>query len=210
MFYKRSLLFLVLFSVLSLSGFTQEEDSFLNQGSIGITFSSLGDNELVRFEQLIGAPGTRGKHFYTIGVNYLVPLNPTFELETGIEYSHHKIMVDPNLPPSMDQPEYSIHLDVLTLPFGARVNFLKYFFISAGGMINLDMSNAAEADKQTGLGATASLGAQYDFNQGISVFVNPYLKANGLLPFDSERHHQRLLVTGWRFGILYRLGGNNE
>ncbi|HKL38759.1 MAG TPA: hypothetical protein VJ876_07660, partial [Bacteroidales bacterium] len=146
-----------------------------------------------------------GKHFYTVGLDYLVALNKTFDVETGIEYSRHKMMVDPNLPPSMDRSEYPIYLNILTVPVAARVNFLKYFFFSAGGMLNLDVSGSDGADSQTGLGACVSLGVRYNFEPGISAFINPYMKAVGLLPFVPDDYHQRLMESGWRFGILYRL-----
>jgi|SRR6056297_1921583 len=197
--------------LLTFSCHAQENESEGKNLSLGITFSSFGDNDLVRFDNdLVGYAGTTGKQFYTLGVDYLFPLNHTFDLETGIEYSRHKIMVDPNLPPSLDRSNYPIYLNILTVPIAVRVNFLNYFFISAGGMMNLDLSNAAEADTQTGLGASASLGVKYNFNSGLSVFINPYVKANALLPFSYDDFHQRLMVAGWRFGILYRLGGTGN
>ena len=195
-----SLIFFLTFSV-----HAQEREREHNKSSLGITFSSFGDNELVRLNDAVGFPGTTGKKFYTLGLNYLLPLNRTFDLETGLEYSYHKIMVDPNLPPSLDQPDYPIRMHIMTVPVAARLNFLKYLFFSAGGMLNLDLSNPGEADTQTGLGAIASLGVQYDFDFGMSIFINPYIKANGLLPFAPDDHQQRLMVSGWRFGVLYQL-----
>ncbi|MBS3806523.1 MAG: hypothetical protein KGY60_03390 [Bacteroidales bacterium] len=54
-------------------------------------------------------------------------------------------------------------MDSLTVPVAVRVNFLKYFFVSAGGMVNLDVGGSGGAVTQTGLGACASLGVKYDF-----------------------------------------------
>lgn len=207
MIYKKCLLSFLLVFIFAFSLYSQENDSSLQGRFVGITFSSFGDNELVRFDNdLVGFPGTSGKHFYTLGLDYLVALNKTFDLETGFEYSRHKMMVDPNLPPSMDRSEYPIYLNILTVPVSARVNFLKYFFFSAGGMLNLDVSGSGGADSQTGIGARVSLGMKYDFESGISAFVNPYMKAVGLLPFVPDDYHQRLMESGWRLGILYRLG----
>ena len=201
----RWLLTAILALLLTLCVHAQEQEKASNNVSVGITFSSFGDNALVHFEPLVGAASYSGKWFYSLGVDYIVPISQSFDFETGIEYSRHKIMVDPNLPPSMDKPEYPIHIDILTVPVAARVNFLKYFFFSAGGMLNLDVSGRGGTDTQTGLGAFASLGFQYDFDSGLSAFVSPYIKAHALLPFFPDDYHRRLMVSGWRFGILYRL-----
>ena len=211
MIYKKCLLSLVLVFIFAFSVYSQDNGPSLRGRSVGITFSSFGENDLVRFEDdLVGFHGTTGRRFYTLGLDYLVALNKTFDLETGLEYSRHNMMVDPNLPPSMDRPEYPVYLNVLTVPVSARINFLKYFFFSAGGMLNLDISGSGGSDSQTGLGAMVSLGVKYNFEAGISVFINPYMKAVGLLPFAPDDYHQRLMVTGWRFGVLYRLEGNDE
>ena len=207
---KSSFFFAILVLLLTFSLHAREQKKAGKDASLGITFSSFGDNALVRFEPLDGAASYSGKRFYSLGLDYLIPISQNFDFETGIEYSHHKMMVDPNLPPSMDKPEYPVYLNILTVPVAVRVNFLKYFFVSAGGMVNLDVSGSGGADTQTGLGACASLGVKYDFESGLSAFINPYLKANGLLPFAPGDYQQRLVVSGWRFGILYRLHGNSE
>jgi hypothetical protein len=206
MIYKKCLTSLLLLFMVAFSVYSQKKDSTLKERSVGITFSSFGDNDLVRFDDdLVGFAGVSGKRFYTLGLKYLTALNETFDLETGFEYSRHKMMVDPNLPPDMDRSNYPVYLDIITLPVAARINFLKYFFFSVGGMLNLDVSGSGGADAQTGLGASVSLGVKYDFKSGISAFVNPYLKAVGLLPFTPDDYHQRLMESGWRFGVLYRL-----
>jgi hypothetical protein len=206
MIYKKCLLSFLLLFMVAFSVYSQQKDSVLKKRSVGVTFSSFGDNDLVRFDDdLVGFAGVSGKRFYTLGLKYMTALNKTFGLETGLEYSRHKMRVEPNLPPDMDRPAYSIYLDILTVPVAARITFLKYFFFSAGGMLNLDVSGSGGADSQTGLGASVSLGVKYDFESGITAFINPYLKAVGLLPFAPDDYHQHLMEGGWRFGVLYRL-----
>ena len=206
MIYKKCLLSLLLLFMVAFSVCSQQKDSILKERSVGVAFSSFGDHDLVRFdEDLVGFAGVSGRQFYTLGLKYLTALNKTFGLETGLEYSRHKMIVKPNLPPEMDRQAYPIYLDIITIPVAARINFLKYFFFSAGGMLNLDVSGSDGADSQTGLGASVSLGVKYDFESGITVFVNPYLKVVGLLPFAPDDYHQRLMESGWRFGVLYEL-----
>ena len=206
----RWILFASLALLLSFTVHAQKHEADHKNASLGITFSSFGDNALIHFEPLIGAASYSGKSFYSLGVDYLVPISQSFDFEMGIEYSHHKMMVDPNLPPSMDKPEYPVYLDMVELPFGIRFNFLNYFFVGAGGLLNLDVSHPGISATQTGMGACASLGVKYDFKSGLSAFINPYVKASALLPFSSEDPHRHLMVAGWRFGVLYRLGRKND
>jgi len=207
---KRWLISLSFALILSFSVHAQVQEKANIKASLGVTFSSFGDNSLVHFEPLVGAASYSGERFYSLGLDYLVPISQSFDFETGMEYSHHKMMVDPNLPPSMDKPEYPVYLDLVEVPFGLRFNFLDYFFIGAGGLLTLDVNSPEIGAAQTGLGACASLGAKYEFNSGLSAFVNPYMKANALWPFSPDDPHQHLMVTGWRFGVLYRLGGKDD
>ena len=54
---------------------------------------------------------------------------------------------------------------------------------------------------QTGIGAIFELATKYDFDFGMSVFVNPYLKIHSIFPFQLMRYHQRVLENGKRIGL---------
>ena len=84
---KKLKLYLVcIASILTCSLNAQNEVSKTTKGQIGITFSSLGTNDVAINQGLIGGPGYFGDKFYSIGISYIYPLNHTFDLETGIEY----------------------------------------------------------------------------------------------------------------------------
>lgn len=171
------------------------------KGSIGLSFSSLGENDVYPFEQLVGSPSYSGKGFFTLGLTYAKPLTKALELETALEYSRHKILVRPNLPPHIDIAPYSTQLHLLSLPLVLRVNIWKYFFINGGIMLNMDVSSSTMIDSQSGIGALAGLGLRYGFKSGISVFVNPYMKAHALLPFAPDTYHHHLMESGIRAGV---------
>ena len=63
-------------------------------------------------------------------------------------------------------------------------------------------------DSQTGIGGIIGLGLKYDSQLGVSVFVNPYFKAYSLIPFTEVDNHQRLMESGLRFGLMYKLNLN--
>ncbi len=172
---------------------------------IGITFSSFGSNDVVRFQELDGAASYDSDHFFTIGFNYIQPINNSLFIETGIEYSKHTVLVNPNLPPNMDSEAYKSDFSIINIPITVRANFLKYLFINGGLIVDIDASSESVIDSQTGIGGLIGIGASYDFNFGASVFVNPYFKAHSLLPFSGEDYPHRLMESGIRIGVTYNL-----
>lgn len=203
---KKSALFILCFVLIaSFSCYAQKNEGDSPRGQIGITFSSFGDNPVIRFQSLIGDASYDGDKFYTFGINYLYKLNHTFDMETGIEYSYQKIIINPNLPPQMDNSPHGANFSLVNLPVTIRMNFLRYCFINAGFLFDIDASHASPVDSQTGIGGIMGLGIKYDFNSGISIFANPYSKMHALIPFSSQRYPQRLMESGFRFGLMFTL-----
>ena len=160
---------------------------------------------VIRFEQLIGSGSYDGKSFYTLGINYVFPCNHWLDIESGLEYSEHTILITP-APTGTPVFQHQENFSLLNIPVTARLNFLKYFFINGGVMIDIDASTSSPIDSQTGLGGMLGIAAKYNFKFGMSVFVNPYTKSHALIPFSSGKYPQRLMETGIRFGIEYQLG----
>ncbi|MGB4205814.1 MAG: hypothetical protein WBJ84_09390 [Bacteroidales bacterium] len=174
-------------------------------GKIGVSFSSFGNNEVFRFNELEGAESYSSDHFFTVGVIYLHPINGWLEAETGIEYSKHNILIKPNLPPLIDIFPIKAHFSLLNIPLTLRANFLKYFFVNGGLFTDIDVSTSSPIDNQTGIGALLGVSVKYDFKNGISVFGNPYTKLHSLIPFTDTKYHQRIAETGVRIGITYEM-----
>ncbi|MBN1186662.1 MAG: hypothetical protein JXB49_30575 [Bacteroidales bacterium] len=183
----------------------QENVTKTKKGKIGITFSSFGENDVFRFDELDGAASYNSDYFYTIGINYVYPINKWLEAETGIEYSKQNIIVHPNLPPDMDNSPRKENFTLIDIPVTLRANFLKYFFVNGGLIVDIDGSTNSSIDNQTGIGALIGLSIKYDFDFGISAFVNPYTKIHSLIPFQGEQYHQRIWENGIRIGFTYDL-----
>jgi hypothetical protein len=201
---KRTFL-LILFIVFALSSFAQTTEIKPAKGKIGITFSSFGNNDIIRFEPLDGEASYNPDNFYILGIAYTYKLNNTFDFETGIEYAKHKIIIDPNDPPYNAAPSQNARFSLLNIPLTVRFNFLKYCFVNGGLNVVLDPTVSSPVDSQTGIGAMVGIGLKYDFNSGISTFVNPYAKAHSLISFGADANRQRLMESGFRFGILYNM-----
>jgi hypothetical protein len=170
---------------------------------VGITFSSLGTTDIFG-ETNNTNYNFEGKSFYALGVNYIRGLNKWLELETGVEYSKYNINMKANAYPGMIiyMRTNKTELALLGVPATLRANFLKYFFVNAGLLIDIDLTDGNYLDNQTGFGGVAGFGVNYNFDFGLSVFLNPYIKAHSWIGVESQ---QKILEKGFRLGVTYDL-----
>ena len=196
---------LILCFAFALSMYAQKNEGRKLKGKIGITFSSFGSDFLFRSEPLDGEASYNSDKFYTLGLTYAYQLNKIFEFETGIEYSKYKIVIDPFDPPFNEAPSHGEQFSLINIPLTFRANFLKYVFVNGGFILDIDPTISSPVDSQNGIGAILGLGLKYDFDSGISAFVNPYMKAHSLISVSAPENHQQLLETGFRFGVMYKL-----
>ena len=197
----------LLFSLLLMSPslFSQEDTPGKGGSKVGIYFASFGDNPALPFEMLVGAPSYSGAGFYTLGLSYALPISKRFDFETGLSFSKHTLEVQPNLPPDMDDTPYETTLHLFTVPLTVRLNLGRFFFLNGGAMLNMDTGLSNPVDNQSGIGAMLGFGLGYEFHSGISFYINPYMKAHGLLPFVPDQYNHHLMETGIQFGVSYRL-----
>jgi hypothetical protein len=200
---KSALTILCFLFVLSFSLYAQKSDPEPRKGQVGITFSSFGENDVVRFHELMGAPSYNSDRFFTFGINYLYKLNRFLDVETGIEYSSHKIIIKPMAIPPTVYPPYGAKFSLVNIPVTLRVNFLKYCFINGGILLDIDASTSSPVDSQTGIGSILGLGIKYGFKCGVTAFANPYIKMHSMISFSPDDNHQRLMESGFRFGLMY-------
>ncbi|WP_044210742.1 outer membrane beta-barrel protein [Flammeovirga sp. OC4] len=200
MYNKLTLTFAILF-IAVINCFSQEE----TKHSILLSYSGLGNNELLSFENYDGGGYKGGKSYFGIGINYQYQLSKTFDLESGVEYFSHKVISRapfyPGMSSSRSLTEHGIN--TLEIPIGVRLKFLKYFFINTGTVVSFDLSEDSEMDGQTGVGAYLGVGIKYQLNNGISLMLNPYLKMRALLEMPADRFHHKLVEDGFKFGVGY-------
>ena len=182
------------------------------KGSIGLTFSAFGNNDVTNAARSTLACGSsyNGKRFYTLGLSYIYSFSPLVDVETGIEYSSHTITTvparkPPKLSSDVDVTRYDERLSITSIPITARINFLKYFFINGGVLLEWQKKASGPIDNQSGLGAIGGIGAKYKLNNGLGAFINNYYKFHALVPFSAERddHRWRIIEGGLRIGITY-------
>src|ERR1035437_2301511 len=176
------------------------------KGQLGITFSAMSDNGVARFRSVEDDSSTDAGKSFTYGISYLKPLNKWLDIETGLEYLSCPIETKSIVGTinGVTTLTRSATLSMLSAPVTVRANFLKYFFVNAGLLLDIDVSSNSIINSQSGLGSLLGLGLKYDFKNGISVFVNPYSKIH-LFPLTFERNQQHFLESAVRFGIAYKL-----
>jgi len=175
------------------------------KSGFSLTYSTFGENDVFRYEELVGAAGYHGKGFFAVGATYLFPLTSWLGLESGLEYAKHTVIVIPNLPPTIDVILRESHFSIINIPLTLHAGLGKYFFANGGIMLNLDTTIKSPITDQTGLGAILGLGVQYTFHPMLTVFVNPYGKLYSMVPFTFDNYPQRVLESGLRFGVRFRL-----
>jgi hypothetical protein len=194
-----------LFLMLSFSLLAQEKNNM--KRSIGFTFSTFGKCDVTNSagKTLLGEASYSGKSYYTIGASYIHPVCSWIDIESGIEYSNYTITVKPMSLPGMENASYNKDISLINIPITARVNFLKYFFINGGLMMDFDIGKSSPIDRQTGVGTLLGIGAKYNLNNGFGAFVNGYYKFHSLIPFsaNSDDYRWRLNEGGLRIGVTY-------
>jgi len=186
------------------NGFSQKNTSN-NYSKIGVSYSSFGSNPVVFFQTLAGAPSYNSNHFYTLSLDYSFSIMNNLEIETSFDYSEQTVTVVPNVSPEINMNSHNQTFTILSIPVGVKYSFLKYVFINGGAFISYDNHNKYEVDNQSGIGLYGGLGLEYTLNMGLSVFINPYLKAHSLIPFDTQGTQAHLMESGFKMGVKYKL-----
>jgi hypothetical protein len=190
----------------------QENVPDFRNGKIGITYSPRGIVSVFRFNE-DAAFSSYGDFINAFGISYVHSLNNWLEAETGIEYSRYQVWTHyrTEIDHLIFVIPHKVNFSLINIPVTFRVNFLRYFFINSGLIIDIDASSNSPIHNQTGIGTLLGLSLKRDFDTGVSSFVNVYTKIHSHLPFipggeDKEvMYHQRIHEFGIRFGITYDL-----
>jgi hypothetical protein len=163
----------LLIGLLLLSGVgLNSQTKIFNDAKVGVSITTFGSNDFVALRAMYGGGSYEGLSMFSIGINFIKPLNNWLDFETGLEYSKHNFIFTPPFAGTPVTP-YDVSASLIDVPLTLRANFLKYFFINGGFTLdyNSDLSN--RVNSQTGIGCVLGFAAKYDFKSGFSIFVNP-------------------------------------
>ena len=176
-------------------------------GSIGVAIPVMTKNDIFNIKNTDGGPGYSGNGFYEFGLYYIYSTCSCSSYETGLEYSVHSLTVT-SAPNGQEVISSQKSLSLLSIPASIKLNFLKYFFIGGGILLDMDLSLSSGLSNQTGIGASCGFGMKYDFKSGFSINANPYFKSHSWFSFSSNSNNQRLNESGIKIGLSYKL--NNK
>lgn len=169
------------------------------KGTIGFTFSAMNKNSLLQSAAENHNYIThRGRGFMSFSADYWYPINKWLDFETGINYSLQSFgetIDDPNIVyVTAPSPRY-YDINMLNIPIGFRVNFLKYGFVNSGVLLDLT--------HEPGIGSYFGVGAKLESEVGFGIFINPYVKMHSVLPVNFNENVNRILESGIRVGVAY-------
>jgi len=138
-----------------------------------------------------GAFGKKGggsydvKRYYTIGLDYSRQISKRFDFCSGFEYTYSNMTATPHS--SVEGYSPKAHLTMTTIPAQLRYHFGKFVYLNGGLLFNITarMNNIwPTEDKKTNvdllLGLGLGVGFKYEFKSGIMLFLNPYVRYNGI------------------------------
>jgi hypothetical protein len=193
---KKIAILICIFWLLSIPANAQASSKKQHKISPGLALSAFGKYDILTLLHPDNAPEYSSHAFYSCGINGFIKTGKRVELETGMNVCRHLINIDPAFP---DPPYYdkTERIDLIGIPLNIRVEW-KYFFISSGIMGEIEIHNTNIIRNQSGLGMNASLGLNYKFKNGISIYTGPIIFMHSILPAGDGKLAGISLLLGVR------------
>lgn len=161
---------------------------------VGVHFT-FGENAYFTFSEMEGSPGYNGKSYFSIGVDFKSGIAKNLEIETGLNWSEHRLEKQASIMPDIDGDPIPFEIRLISIPIIIKYRFFRYLFINGGAILNMETTSY----NQSGLGFRAGLGAGYTFKSGLGFSVNPYYQMNAMFPYEDYK----LVHSGWKIGVGY-------
>ncbi|MFV0471378.1 MAG: hypothetical protein ACK5L7_05020 [Paludibacteraceae bacterium] len=186
---KKIIVFIVIVSFF-VNGFAQ------SYGRVGGSYSIVSVNRMMRLGETYPSDyGIRGTGTMSLGLEYQYPLNSWLGVETGLNFSYHNFTKTVSNTTTGELLRTKNDVNLINVPVGFNINFLQYGFIQSGVLLDLLY--------QPGFGSYMGCGVHFQSEYGLGVFVNPYIKAHSLLPFNFDFNTDRIIDTGIKIGVTY-------
>ncbi|MGC3979103.1 MAG: hypothetical protein QM751_13290 [Paludibacteraceae bacterium] len=170
-----------------------------SRGIAIISYSAGTNNTLFRNAATFPATdGMTGLGAMSFGLEYVYPMNNWLSAEAGLNYSYE--LFKKKVADSQSESGYAtsnVNVNLITIPVGFRINFLKYGFIQTGAMLDLLY--------EPGIGSYFGCGVQYQTEYGLGFVLSPYVKFHSFLPLNFNMDANRILDRGVKIGISYSI-----
>ena len=139
----------------------------------------------------------------SVAISYNYSAYQSLSIGTGLEMSDHLIKSTDDVDASRAATNSKLYL--LSIPFNAKLTFLRYFYMNTGLSLDFDLGHhqAFLLNNQSGLGMRFGIGAELKL-KNINFSINPILRMRSAIPFQPENGNQpHLLDLGVEYGVGY-------
>jgi len=171
--------------------------------TVGIS-AGFGSAEFVHLKKVLGGASYDVQSLANYGIFYVSKLKGGVGFETGLYYLNRKLNVEASFTGTPVQT-VAHSFDLLSIPVGLRVNFLKYFYWNTAALIDIEVNNSGGIRNQSALGINLGLGANYFFKNNIGIYINPQVAHRTLYYFKGKGNEPLNLEYNTTFGLAYKL-----
>jgi hypothetical protein len=190
-----SFLFFVSLSLKAQSGFEMK-------GYFGISGTSIARK--VNLEGITEAEMTNLKE---VGLLFSKGISKKVTITTGLNFGYGEVEFRPAICPNCSQQLTYYHnsnFEIISIPVYGSYSFWNFLYVTAGPIIDFQLSEGNNFSDQSGLGYLAGLGARFD-SKKVSFSIFPNYKRHGAIPFDDSAEYKHILQElGVQFGVGYR------
>ena len=181
-----------------------------------------GNYRPVGGRELMGAGGYHVNYYYSFGLDYSRVLSNHLSLCSGFEYTYSDIKRTSSPMPAVTSTK--VNIKFTTIPIQLKYNFWKFFYVNGGLFFNFAARTSWESYipisepivtiieeghlhvggaeyKETNkldilLGCGLGIGAEHEFRSGITLFLNPYIRINGIENAKQTQSFLKFLKQG--------------
>lgn len=183
----KKVLLLVSIIFVTISLFSQSKGTAVVSFSMFSNYRMLSDGENFPKEY-----GLKGSNSISFDAQYVYPLNSWLNAEMGLNYTMARFVKT-----DLNNTNSIFTADLLNLPIGFRLTFLKYGFVNSGTMLDLLYN--------PGFGSYFGGGIQFQSEYGFGMLVNPYIRIHSVVPFNLDMSSDRIVNAGIKIGFSYSI-----
>ncbi|MGK7394608.1 MAG: outer membrane beta-barrel protein [Candidatus Cyclobacteriaceae bacterium M3_2C_046] len=200
---NKTLLIGLAFYFLSLISLSAQPKTRSN--SIGVNFSAIANDIIILGSHPEGSGTLQGKGGWNAGFNYIRQLDAKLSFETGFYLAHHQFIHTSAYFPRENRQQTEFSLNMVSMPVNLLYNFGRSFIVKGGMFITQTVGEDNNfLHEPSGLGLNLGLGKEITLSNALLLIINPELKLHTLLPFDGEKHQQRITEAAIKFDLHYR------
>ncbi|WP_111672048.1 outer membrane beta-barrel protein [Algoriphagus litoralis] len=170
-------------------------------------FGGFSGSRVATTKDYIGLGSVDMREFFEFGIIFSRKIGDRFSINSGISYLSSKVDFIPGSScPNCSQILIAHNSDfrMISVPIFAEYDLGKVFFVSAGPLVDFQLSEGNNFDELSGLGYFVGMGARMNLGS-FDFSLLPNYKRHGVVPFEKSEGAKYVLQE---LGIQLSLGYN--